>query len=116
MFKQYAELFNELTPNLTDPDITFFFQRDIDELFMFKERRNRPNEEYITREYLTNIHLNYLEDFKKHPGKKIVIVDVTGMDFVNNESDYRKVLSIMDRDYEPKITTIENDVVKSLAA
>ncbi len=117
ILEKYTKLFDKLTLTLPVPDIVVYLERDTKELLeLIKTKRNRKNESTITAEYLDALHENYLKQFKKLPDQRIVIINVTGMDFVNNEDDYKRILSVIDRDYPLGITYIENNYVKKLAA
>ena len=47
----------------------------------------------IEAEYLEKINHGYLEYIKSQPGLKFLLIDAEGLDFVNSQQDYLKILN-----------------------
>ena len=61
--------------------------------------RGRPYEQDIQDEYLNRIQEGYLEFIKQQKDLRILILDTNSLDFVNSQSDYQKVIRVIDHDY-----------------
>jgi deoxyadenosine/deoxycytidine kinase len=70
-------------------------------------RRGREYEQKITDVYLEQIQHQYLEFIRQHKDRRIVIVDTTGLDFVNSDQDYLRMKEIISGSYAKGVTRIE---------
>jgi deoxyadenosine/deoxycytidine kinase len=57
------------------------------------KKRGRDYEQNIEPEYLEKINNSYLTFIENNPSLNIKIIDVSGLDFVNNRADYIYVLN-----------------------
>jgi deoxyguanosine kinase len=72
----------------------------VDELLENIKKRNRSYEEDISGEYLHKIQQAYFEFFRTHQDKlPILLLDVSGLDFMNSEKDYRILKSALNLEY-----------------
>jgi len=62
--------------------------------------RGRPYEQNIQDEYLNKIQEGYLEFIRQQKDLRILILDTNKLDFVNSEADYRKIINVMNRDFD----------------
>lgn len=67
------------------------------------EKRGRSYEKNIELDYLKKIQSGYFDYIKQHQDMRVLIVDTNRIDFVENESDYLKLLGIIDQNYSKGI-------------
>ena len=96
----FQNLFNTLNASFPKPDLLVYLHRPVDELLENIKKRNRSYEEDISGEYLHKIQQAYFEFFRTHQDKlPILLLDVSGLDFMNSEKDYRILKSALNFEY-----------------
>ncbi len=99
----YQRLFHIINPHLPKPDILVYLHKDVSQLRKNIKSRGREYEQNITDEYLENLEKGYWEFFKQQNSFPIVVVDTNNVDFVKNDSDYQRILDLLEKDYSPGI-------------
>jgi deoxyguanosine kinase len=96
----FQNLFNTLNASFPKPDLLVYLHRPVDELLENIKKRNRSYEADISGEYLQKIQQAYFEFFRTHQDKlPILLLDVSGLDFMNSEKDYRILKSALNLEY-----------------
>jgi deoxyadenosine/deoxycytidine kinase len=72
----------------------------VDRLQRNIKKRGRDYEQNIEDEYLEKIQTGYFDFIRQHQDMRILILDVNDIDFVNNPDDYKKIIQMIDKDYE----------------
>ena len=93
-FKLYQEFFNIVISNIRIPDLLVYLYVDIDVLLNNIKKRGREYEQNIKAEYLINIqkgYINFFEQFSKIEKTRILLLDVSKIDFVTNKNDLKKI-------------------------
>ena len=103
----YQKLFNIINPNLPKPDLLLYLHKDVPKLKQNILKRGREYESNITDDYLEKLERGYWDFFKKQPQLKIIVVDSNNLDFVSNEKDYNKIISLIHTDFSPGLHRIE---------
>ncbi len=98
-FKLYTSFFNIIYQQLPKPELLVYLYVDTERLQSNIKMRGRPYEQDIQDEYLNRIQEGYLEFIKQQKDLRILILDTNSLDFVNSQSDYQKVIRVIDRDY-----------------
>lgn len=107
-FNLYKRLFMMMYNNLVKPDLFVYLYQNTDRLLENIKKRGRDYEKDIAPNYLEMIHKGYLDFMKKHNGLKILVVDVSKIDFVNNVEDYKKLKdAILNTSYSADYSFIE---------
>ena len=91
-FNLYKKLFHLMHKELAKPDIYVYLYQHTDRLLANIKARGRNYEQRIEAGYLKQIHEGYLAFVKGQPRDKVRIIDISEMDFVQNRSDYLKIL------------------------
>ena len=99
-FRLFYRLFEVLNSTFPKPDILVYLHRSVDNLLENIKKRGRNYETDISREYLTEIQNVYFEYFRTEKSLPIVIVDVEGVDFINDEAAYSDLINILKQKYE----------------
>jgi deoxyadenosine/deoxycytidine kinase len=86
--KLYQSLFPVLSQSTRKPDLVIYLQSDVDRLLYNIKKRKREMELNISRTYLEELSEAYNMFFFKYDSTPLLIVDTTGIDFVNNKKDF----------------------------
>lgn len=88
----YKRLFNMMYKELVKPDLYIYLYQTEDRLLENIKKRGREYEQNIEASYLSQIQQGYADFIRSQQDLKIKVIDVTDLDFVNNQEDYLKVL------------------------
>lgn len=100
-YRLFQRLFNILNAAFPKPDLLVYLHRSVDQLMDNIRKRGRAFEQDIEAEYLQQIQQAYFEFFRSNEQLPVLIVDVEGLDFLHNPSDYDKILDLINRPYRP---------------
>ncbi len=96
----FQRLFHSLNTSFPKPDLLVYLHRPVEELLFNIKRRNRSYEQDISPNYLEKIQAAYFDFFQQQATQiPILVLDVEGMDFVNNTKDYQQLLQILQAPY-----------------
>lgn len=87
----YRQIFTIIDRNLPRPDLLVYLYLPVDKLIANIRKRGRAYEKDITAEYLENIHLSYMNWLNTQRDMKILMIDRSGLDFVNKKEDFNKI-------------------------
>ena len=85
-------MFDIMYREIAKPDVYVFLYQNTDRLIDNIKKRGRDYEQNIQAAYLEKIHKGYLSFIKSKEELNTLIIDVSELDFVNNESDYQIIL------------------------
>ncbi|MBL0105189.1 MAG: deoxynucleoside kinase [Bacteroidetes bacterium] len=102
----YQRLFHIINPHLPKPDILIYLHKDVANLRKNITKRGRDYEQNIADDYLQNLEKGYWDFFKQQTSFPIVVVDTNDLDFVGNEEHYRRIVNLLENDYEPGLHRI----------
>ena len=88
----YRKMFDIMYKEISKPDIYIYLYQNTDRLIDNIKKRGRDYEQNIQTEYLEKIHKGYINFIKTKKHLNTLIIDVTELDFVNNNEDYQSVL------------------------
>lgn len=88
----YRRMFDVLYKEITKPDVYVYLYQNTERLLENIRKRGRDYEQNIAPTYLEKIHEGYLNFIKTQPNLNTLIIDISELDFVNNEEDYLKIL------------------------
>lgn len=89
--KLYESIFPLLQRDLRKPDLVVFLQSSVDRLMHNIKNRARKIERNITRNYISELSEAYNNFFFKYNNTKLLIVNTTDIDFVNNAKDFEEL-------------------------
>lgn len=90
-YSLYRQIFYIIYGSLPRPDIYIYLHLTPDRLLKNIKKRARSYENKITIEYLQIIQESYFTFFRQNPENKYLVIDISSIDFVENENDYGKV-------------------------
>lgn len=91
-YNLYRKMFDIMYKEISKPDVYVFLYQNTDRLIENIKLRGRDYEQNIQADYLDKIHKGYLSFIKSKEELNTLIIDVSELDFVNNEEDYRIIL------------------------
>jgi deoxyguanosine kinase len=100
-YNLYRQIFYIIYGSLPKPDIYVYLHLNPDRLLHNIEKRGRNYEKSITVEYLQKIQDSYFSFFRQNPENKYLVIDINGIDFVENENDYSKIIDTIFFDNYP---------------
>jgi deoxyguanosine kinase len=106
--KLFRRLAMIMQSSLPEPELLVYLHSPVEKLMENIARRGRVYEKDITPEYLQRIEDGYFDFFKSQPQLRIAVIDVSNIDFVNQKSDYERLLALINTPQGPgmKIITI----------
>ena len=105
-YRLFQRLFNVLNATFPNPDLLIYLYRPIDELLANINKRGRSFERDIKADYLKSIQDRYLEYLKTVTEFPALILNVTNLDFSENNEDYHHILNLIDQPYPNGLTRI----------
>jgi 2-amino-4-hydroxy-6-hydroxymethyldihydropteridine diphosphokinase len=102
-YELYRKIFNFMYKEVRKPKIYVYLYQTTERLLEQIKKRGREYEQGIQAEYLTNINQGYMDFLKTYPKENQLIIDVSKLDFIDEEKDYKYILN-----------TIENFAISQL--
>jgi deoxyguanosine kinase len=99
----FRRLFNIINAQLPVPELIIYLHNTIPNLLYNISIRGRNYEQKIQAEYLEKLQHAYLEYFRQQQHSAVLIVDTSGIDFVNIRDDYKKLKVLLQYQYEKGI-------------
>ncbi|MCF6223698.1 MAG: 2-amino-4-hydroxy-6-hydroxymethyldihydropteridine diphosphokinase [Flavobacteriaceae bacterium] len=91
-YNLYRKMFDIMYKEIAKPDVYVYLYQNTDRLIENIKKRGRSYEQNIEANYLDKIHKGYLNFIKTKAHLNTLIIDVTALDFVNNDNDYQIIL------------------------
>ena len=100
-FSLFNRLFHIIISTVPKPELLIYLYVDVKRLQQNIRHRGRSYEQAIEDSYLENIQAGYLDYLRQLPDTRILLLDTNTLDFVGNESDYSRLLEVINARYEP---------------
>lgn len=88
----YRKIFNFMYRDLRKPDLYVYLYRTPENLLENIAKRGREYEKNITARYLSDVHKAYMQFMQEQTDMPVLILDITGVDFVRNPEKYREIV------------------------
>jgi len=95
-YETYLTLFNSMIQHVQAPDLLVYLKADMSKLVSQIQKRGREYENSIRLDYLKNLDEHYAEWISNYDQGKLLIVDVSDMDFVANPEDFSEIVERID--------------------
>lgn len=92
-YSLYRKMFDIMYKEIAKPDVYVFLYQNTERLIENIKKRGRSYEQNIQPDYLEKIHKGYLSFIKSQESLNPLIIDVSELDFIESESDYRSILN-----------------------
>ncbi|MDM1528175.1 2-amino-4-hydroxy-6-hydroxymethyldihydropteridine diphosphokinase [Myroides odoratimimus] len=91
-FKLYQQIFEIMYKETPKPDLYVYLYQNTDRLLENIQKRGRSYESEIPGTYLDQVNQGYFNYIKTMPADKVLIIDISDLDFVANQEDYIYIL------------------------
>ncbi len=91
--KVYEQLANHIQKNIRIPDLIIYLQSTPERLYANIKHRDRDDEREMTEDYITRLNEAYNYFFFRYKSSKVMIVNSTEIDFVNNSDDFENLIA-----------------------
>lgn len=91
-YSLYKKLHSIMYREIAKPDLYIYLYQNTKRLLENIKKRGRAYEQDISESYLIDINQGYLNMIKNRKQENIKILDISEMDFVDNRTDYLKLL------------------------
>lgn len=91
-YNLYRKMFDIMYKEISKPNIYVYLYQSTDRLLENIKKRGRAYEQNIQADYLEKIHQGYLNFIKTKEQLNTLIIDVSEIDFVNNEDEYKNII------------------------
>ncbi|MCW5906840.1 MAG: deoxynucleoside kinase [Chitinophagales bacterium] len=98
--KLYRMLFDIINPTLPKPDIILYLYAPVDKLLENIKKRGREYEQSITADYLHKIQTAYLDYFKLQHHSRVVLLNTSDLNWVENQSHFDKVVELLNEEFD----------------
>ncbi len=85
--KTYERVYNALAANIIKPNLVIYLRANTPLLMSQIARRDRPYERNMDAEYIEQLRVAYDQFFNTYIETPLLTIDMTNLDFVQNESD-----------------------------
>ena len=97
-YKLFREVFDIMFQSVPKPDLLVYLYVPVDKLMGNIRKRGRRYEQNISFEYLERIQNQYLEFLRKYADQlRVLVLDVSELDFVKNEQDFKSIVKIIEK-------------------
>ena len=97
-FNNYKRLYNTILKYTNEPDLLIYLRnRNISRIISNIEKRSRKFEKSIDKEYLKKLNLYYENWIKKHPKEKVLTIDLSDNDFMEDPKFLKKIYSMIEK-------------------
>ena len=100
-YQLFSRFFNIIFSDMPEPELLVYLYADVARLQRNIHKRGRSYEQEISDGYLADIQQGYLNFLNQQQGNmRILLLDTSRLDFVAYESDYRRIIDVIDRPYD----------------
>ncbi|MBR1850769.1 MAG: deoxynucleoside kinase [Bacteroidales bacterium] len=98
-FENYQQLFELLSSFIQPPDLLIYLRGDVPTLIRHIQLRGREYESSIRLDYLTSLNNRYETWIDGYHGGKLLVVDITKLDFCNRPEDFGEIINNIDAEF-----------------
>lgn len=90
--KLYEKIVSLIERTIVAPDLIIYLQSSLERILQNINIRGRDIEQSIRKEYLKDLNEGYNYFFFRYKSTKVMIVNSTEIDFVNNQNDFEQLV------------------------
>lgn len=94
-FLLYKQVFDIMYKKTTKPDLYIYLYQNTGRLLENIKKRGRSYESDIPANYLEQVNQGYFNYIKTLSEDKVLVIDISDLDFVENQQDYLTILDII---------------------
>ncbi len=95
-YQTYKDFFDLMMSLIKPPDLMIYLKADLPKLVKQIKVRGRQFESNISEQYLIDLNRHYEDFISTFSDSKVLIINVDGLDYVNNPDDFKKVIEQVD--------------------
>ncbi|AMS27229.1 deoxynucleoside kinase [Bacteroidetes bacterium UKL13-3] len=99
----YVKLFDIINQQLPQPDLLVYLHNPIEKLQWNITNRGRTYEQHIEDSYLQQLSDAYLQYLHSNEHLRILLINCSSLDFVNNVDHYQNLKALVCKEYKPGI-------------
>ncbi len=92
-YNSYLDIFHSMVKFVEPPDLLIYLRADIPKLVEQIQKRGRDYESAIRLDYLKTLNEHYEDWIGSYNAGKLLIVDVTNMNFLDNVEDFATIVN-----------------------
>jgi len=97
-FNNYKRLYNTILKYINEPDLLIYLRNlNIDKIISNIDKRSRKFEKSIDKKYLKKLNIYYENWIKKHSQEKILTIDLSEDDFIEDPKFLKKIYSMIEK-------------------
>jgi len=96
----YEKIATLLERDIPKPDLVVYLKSTPERLMQNIKKRGRYFERTMSYEYIQSLNKSYNNFFNHYTGTPLLIVNTTTMDFVQNQSDFQRILDLLTSDIQ----------------
>ncbi len=104
-FELYGKLFGIIQQQLPKPDLLLYLHNPVEKLQQQITQRGRSYEQEISNEYLLNLQQTYFDFLYNNQELKIILLDCTEIDFVNNSIHFEAIKNLLKQTFSQGLHT-----------
>lgn len=108
-FKLFRNLFQIMHANLPKPDLLIYLHLGLDKLKENIISRGRSYEQNISKAYLDQIHQAYMGYLRLQNNMRILMVDISNLDFVGSEQDRKFLVDLTKKEWKTGINFVQEN-------
>jgi deoxyadenosine/deoxycytidine kinase len=97
-YENYLSLFETMIHLVKAPDLLVYLESSIPNLVNKIHKRGREYEKTISIEYLSRLNERYEAWITNYDSGKLLKINVDNLDFIENKSDYNKILDTIKKE------------------
>lgn len=101
--KLYDQIERALGKTIPTPDVIIYMQSSVGKLEENILKRGRPMEQNISRDYLASLVDAYNEFFFHHRETRLIVVNASAVDFMNNPEHFELLIQTINRSPHPPV-------------
>jgi deoxyguanosine kinase len=94
-FRIYKTVFDIMYKEMSRPNLYVYLYQSTEKLLQNIKKRGRNYEQKIPYDYLEKINSGYLDYIKSQTNLNVLVIDVSGLDFVKKHQDYLTILQLI---------------------
>jgi deoxyadenosine/deoxycytidine kinase len=95
-FENYLDLFEAMSNQVAPPDLLIYLRAGIPTLVDHIHTRGRDYEGNMSLDYLKKLNQRYEDWINGYTKGKLLVINVDGMNFKDNQEDFGKILSLVE--------------------
>jgi deoxyadenosine/deoxycytidine kinase len=95
-FKNYRELFDTMSSQISAPDLLIYLRANISTLVDHIQKRGREFEGNMSIDYLKKLNQKYESWIQDHYKGDLLIIEIDDLDFIGDSSDFGTILNKID--------------------